>query len=581
MNDNEYDIDLNNTGSNDSAANGDAPQTGGYAGAGSGGDAQGRGQVPSGVPSFDDKPIGQNGSEPGANDRGGDRPANYYRPNNTYPYGPGGGSDRSSGQTGGAPGGRPYPQNGPYGYNGSPRPQNRQDDYPYAGRSSGSGSPSGGSSYPYGGVPTGGGNKKKENKGVKILIIIICAIVATCLAVAILVRAFSGKNVTPGGKEDAPTTTADEVKNDGSTLRIDETPSIVRSSGSANELSAEEVYLKIKDSSVGIQEYMNGRLYGEGTGIIMSEEDGYTYILTCAHVISESGATIMIQTDDKSEYSADIVGYDKKTDVGVLSVKATGLKVAEFGDYTQCSVGETVYAIGNPGGSEFAGSFTRGMISAIDRPITSSSSSGYTMDCIQHDAAINPGNSGGALVNALGQVIGINSIKIVDEEYEGMGFAIPITVAKEIVDDLIKNGYVANRPALGITYATLSQYPAYAMYASIKGLPNGSIIIAEINPNGALADTDAQVGDIITHVDGKALDTSSVLLDAIHNSRVGDTLELTIERVDFNNNYKSQTITVRATLVEEKLSTSSQPETTTRSGFNFDFGSGWGNPFGN
>ena len=160
----------------------------------------------------------------------------------------------------------------------------------------------------------------------------------------------------------------------------------------------------------------------------------------------EDGKTVKVQMHDETQYDADIVGSDSRTDIGVLRIRANGFTAAQFGNSDSLSVGETVYAIGNPGGVAFAGSFTNGMVSAISRPVDSQI--GYEMLCIQHTAAINPGNSGGALVNAYGQVIGINSSKIASTEYEGMGFAVPSVTVKEVFDEIVRNEVVQARQQL-------------------------------------------------------------------------------------------------------------------------------------
>ena len=222
-------------------------------------------------------------------------------------------------------------------------------------------------------------------------------------------------------------------------------------------------------------------------------------------------------------------------------------------------MGDPVYAIGNPGGVEFANSFTNGMVSALDRPV-SSSSTGYTTECIQHTSAINPGNSGGALINEYGQVVGINSSKIVSTGYEGMAFAIPISDAKPIIDDIIANGYVTNRPKLGISYTPAMQYQQFAMIIKLKDLPAGSLIIREISPDSSLAKTDAAVYDLIIAVDGEKLDTADVLLDKIENGKVGDKLTLTLCRI-VDDNYRIEEFDVTATLVED-TGTETQEQTT-------------------
>ena len=296
----------------------------------------------------------------------------------------------------------------------------------------------------------------------------------------------------------------------------------------------------------------------------------YTYIITCAHVISGNGIKAVVQLHDGTQYDAQIVGYDARTDIGVLKIKATGLTAAEFGDSSKLKVGEAVYALGNPGGMEFFGSFTSGMVSAISRPV--SSEIGYSMECIQHTAAISPGNSGGALINAYGQVIGINSLKITDSDYELMGFAIPISSAKEIIDDIIAYGRVPNRPKLGISYYANSSSQQYNMIVQIKGLPAGSLIIADINADSDLVNTDARVGDLIIAVNGKELTTADVLLEEIDNGKVGDTLTLTLCRI--SSNYQTSEFNVKVKLVEDTGNTASVNEQTTSSDQFF-------NPFGN
>ena len=182
------------------------------------------------------------------------------------------------------------------------------------------------------------------------------------------------------------------------------------------------------------------------------------------------------------------------------------------------------------------------------------------MTVIQHSAAINPGNSGGALVNTAGQIVGINSSKIADTDYEGMGFAVPMSIALPVAQSLMQYKYVPNRPKLGIEYASVSSYQLYSMVVSIKGLPQGSLVIAGISADSSLANTEAEVGDLIIAVNGKDMKDSSVLLDLIETGAVGDTLTLTLCRIE-SRTYKTTTFDVTITLVEDKGA--SQEETTT------------------
>lgn len=422
-----------------------------------------------------------------------------------------------------------------------------------------------------GGGPDGSGPQKKKKKtGLIVLIVILCvALVAAGIGIAIgLTRDDDGDS---GNKA---------VNPDGPTLAIEETPDSQSTTNEKGELTAEEVAKKVKPSIVGVivsetaQNNMMGQNQsesGEGTGIIMGEDKTgkYTYIITCAHVISGNNVKATVQLEDGTSYDADVVGYDERSDVGVLRIKASGLQAATFGDSSKLAVGQQVFAIGNPLGTEFFGTLTGGFVSAIDRPI--SSEIGYPMKCIQHDAAINPGNSGGALVNMYGQVIGINSSKIA-EGYEGIGFAIPINSAKEIVDKLIANGYVPGRPKLGVTYYAASQQSSYRMIVQLTDLPAGTLVIKSIGSDSDLVNTDAKAGDMIIAVNGKNLDNSNTLLELIEESKVGDTLTLTLCRID--NNYKTSKFDVKVKLVEDKGSSSSN-EATESSTTNTYF-----NPFG-
>lgn len=420
--------------------------------------------------------------------------------------------------------------------------------------------------------------QKSKKKGRKILAAVLAVVVVFC-------GVFGAFLIKDSKKTDTQTS-----KGQGDAeLKISDSTVAATNTSSDGALTSTAIYNKVSPSCVGIILYSTGssifssnssssssssNIAGEGSGVIMGEnsDSTKTYIITCAHVISganSSGYKVVVQDKDGNQYDAKIVGYDSKTDIGVLSIEKTGLTAAEFGDSSKLSIGETVYAIGNPGGTEFFGSYTKGMISAIDRPV--SNEIGYDMKCIQHDAAINPGNSGGALINSSGQVIGINSSKIASTEYEGMGFAIPITSAKTIIDDLISNGYVTDRPKLGISYAPASNYQQYAMVVQIKGLPSGSLVIAKISDDSSLKGSKAQVGDLITKVDGKDMDTSDVLLEKIENGKVGDKLTLTLCRID--QNYQISEFDVTVTLVED--TGSSEDTTTATSAFD------WNQFFGN
>lgn len=271
--------------------------------------------------------------------------------------------------------------------------------------------------------------------------------------------------------------------------------------------------------------------YSEGSGIIASS-DGY--IITNAHVVS--GATsLKVVLSDGTSYTAKLVGSDTVTDLALLKIDATGLTAAEFGDSDSLQVADSVMAVGNPGGLEFNSTVTVGYVSALNREVTNSET-GYTMDCIQTDAAINPGNSGGPLVNMQGQVVGITSSKIVATGYESLGFAIPIDTVQPIINDLKQYGYVKDRAVLGIS----GQY-IDSTTARFYGLSTG-FYVSSITSNNVTS-AGIQKGDVITAIDGTTVDSSSVITSAIANKKPGDTVTLSVTRGTTN-----QTFTATVTL---------------------------------
>lgn len=314
--------------------------------------------------------------------------------------------------------------------------------------------------------------------------------------------------------------------------------------GGSETLSAAEIYEKEAPSIVGICVYNQGSQPGddpamEGSGIIISENG---YIMTNSHVINDSNefpVEVVLSTEER--YVATVVGFDKRTDLAVIKIEATGLPVATLGNSDDLRVGDWVLAIGNPGGLDYNNSLTRGIVSALNRPVDSKAQS--AMKYIQTDAAINPGNSGGALFNMYGQVIGINTSKI--QGYEGMGFAIPITTAKKIVDDIIANGYVADRVRLGLTGSVVSEY-----HAHIYNLPQG-VIIRSISDDSDLKNKGVMEDDIITKINGKDVTSMDDIYDELANHVPGDTVTLTIYRSG-NGMTKVSTFDVEIVLLEDK-----------------------------
>jgi serine protease Do len=265
-----------------------------------------------------------------------------------------------------------------------------------------------------------------------------------------------------------------------------------------------------------------------GTGIVMTSEG---YIITNAHVIYDQtngygrAASVSVLMSDETEYEASIIGYDIDTDIAVLKIDATGLIPAEFGNSDDLRVGELVIAIGNPLGFELFGSVTSGIVSALNREISVNEKK---MELIQTDAPINSGNSGGPLINSFGQVIGINSAKMSSTysatSVEGLSFAIPITQAKIIIDDLINYGYVKGRPQIGITGIDVDQSTA-----SLYNMPIG-IYVRSLTPNGAAEIAGIHAGDIIIGMNGEPISTIDELNEKKNEFKAGDIITLNVSR---------------------------------------------------
>ena len=287
------------------------------------------------------------------------------------------------------------------------------------------------------------------------------------------------------------------------------------------------------------------QMTGTGTGIVMSE-DGY--IITNAHCIYDNeseykcgkavSVSVVMADDAETEYEAQIVGYDLETDLAVLKIDATGLTPAEFGNSDDLRVGEMVVAIGNPLGFELQNTVTCGIVSALNREVTINEKD---MTLIQTDAAINSGNSGGPLLNGYGQVIGINSAKMSSTygsaSVEGLGFAIPITDAKEIIEDLISNGYVTGRPQFGITGVTVTESDAERL-----NMPQG-VFVYSVTDGSAAYDAGIRQGDVITAVEDTEITDMDTLNEVKNQYNAGDTIKITVFRA-------GETMDVQLTLQE-------------------------------
>lgn len=405
---------------------------------------------------------------------------------------------------------------------------------------------------------------KKTSKGKKVLkfLGLIC-----CMAIVSVgsITAYKCYEDNDSLKSSASANALNDVQEDTVSNQDTNTPDTGSSSGlkadttslfglsdGGDNLTPAEIFAKVKPSVVGISATVQTQIddiysmfgYGQGTtqtgtatgtGIVMTK-DGY--ILTNAHVVEDAvEVTVILNDEDNTEYKATVVGEDTSSDIAVLKIQADNLTPAEFGNSDNLVVGDYAYAIGNPLGFELSNTFTPGIISGLDRTVTINDNE---MTLIQTSAAINSGNSGGPLVNSKGQVIGIVSSKISSSyssnsaSVEGLGFAIPITSAKTIIDDLVSYGYVTGRPQLGITAETIDD--TKSRYYNV---PVG-VYIRFMDSNGAACEAGLQVGDIITGVNGETITSSSELSAELKKYNAGDTIQVTYYR-----NGKELTISVK------------------------------------
>ena len=359
---------------------------------------------------------------------------------------------------------------------------------------------------------------KKHSRG---LALGLCGVAAACLLFA--GGAVVG-NMAFGGYANSDSGTSASTSDSAPTLQINSKPESDSSNSSdnydtADGMAGEDIYKKVNPSVVSVISTTSEGT-GSGSGVIMSK-DGY--IITNNHVV-DGAQSVSVQLSDGTSLDAEIIGTDEQTDLAVIKVTPTSdLTAAEFGDSDELEPGEYAYAIGSPGGVQFANTITGGRISAINRDLTVND---RVMTLIQTDASINNGNSGGALINKYGQVVGITSAKLSGNAFgsatvEGMGFAIPINTAKDIVDELIQNGYVSGRPSIGITGQNVE---------SADGKVSG-VQVYSIDSRAKAASEGLQVGDVITAVDGTPTPDMDKVNELKQDKKAGDKLTLSVYRI--------------------------------------------------
>lgn len=393
-------------------------------------------------------------------------------------------------------------------------------------------------------------NKRKANKAV-IAIAIICALVMLIPVIVIglyLGRLLIDRREDPGDSDKVPAYSTVEAHDPETTVPAEtderhfsiEDATRLPDVGSRKAMSTVEIASKVSPATVSvIAEVIYGSVYGDttleasGSGFIISE-DGY--IVTNYHVVSGASGLSVVVPGFSDPFPAVLVGTDNRMDIAVLKIESEDkLPQMVLGDSDLLQVGELAVAIGNPFG-ELAGTVTVGVISAVNREMDIE---GVKYNLLQTDASINNGNSGGPLVNSYGEVIGVTNAKMTSAE--GIGFAIPINDVKNIIEELINKGYVSGRPILGIMVVSVD-----ASTAEQFGWPSG-LFVREVTENGPADQAGLLPEDIITHVNGQVMETTTSLLELRDTLAVGDEMKMTVYR-------DGETITVTLILGEGKLS---------------------------
>ncbi len=290
---------------------------------------------------------------------------------------------------------------------------------------------------------------------------------------------------------------------------------------------------KVKEAVVVIEGYNNDTLYSTGTGFVYDTDGSDAYIMTNHHVISGSSSLRITYSDD-STTTATVVGSDEYADIAVLKVdKSTILSVASLGKSEESEVGDTVFTIGSPMGINYKGTVTRGILSGKDRLVSvsvSGSSADWIMNVMQTDAAINPGNSGGPLCNSNGEVIGINSLKIVEDTIEGIGFAIPIEEATRYASDIREKGSIS-RPYVGVGMLNVTDTYALMRYGiRLSDEVSKGVVVTEVEGASPASEAGISKGDVIIKVEGDNVSDIAEFRYKLYSYNPGDNIKMTILR---------------------------------------------------
>ena len=300
---------------------------------------------------------------------------------------------------------------------------------------------------------------------------------------------------------------------------------------------------KVYDSVVTVLNY-DRSLQATGTGFVYKTDDEYGYILTNHHVIADA-RTIEVTNMQEVTVEATLLGSDEYADLAVLRVdKDFVLQIATLGDSTGMEIGDTVFAVGTPVDVKYYGAVTKGIISGINRTVNVTLDNGdaFMMEVLQTNTAINPGNSGGPLVNMQGEVIGINTLKLVEDEIEGMGFAIPIEMATSVLDKL-ESGQEIERPLLGVSMIDANnQYALFSYKVYLDKDYTKGVVVVDVENGSPAATAGFKKDDVILKIDDVEIEDSTHLRYILYKYSIGDTI-----KIDYERDGKAQTVEVKLT----------------------------------
>ena len=284
---------------------------------------------------------------------------------------------------------------------------------------------------------------------------------------------------------------------------------------------------KVYDAVVVVESYSGNKLSSSGTGFVYKKENDKAYIITNHHVVS-GAKTVKIVNMNEESVDAKVLGSDEYEDIAVLEIDAdAAMAVAEIGDSDKINLGDTVFTVGTPVGSEYMGTVTKGILSGKDRNVTVSLNNGsYIMNVLQTDAAINPGNSGGPLCNINGEVIGVNSLKLVEDTIEGMGFALPIELVMTSVERLEKGEEIV-RPVIGVeTVEVDNTYTLYRYQIFIDEEIDKGVVVVNVTKNSPAEKAGLKRGDVILEIAGTQIEDGAHLKYVLYKYTVGDTITM-------------------------------------------------------